>query len=476
MLVLRRIAALGVGALLSFATVHCSLGQLDSEYAAPAADGETIAGDASTDAVAPTPPRDEVSLELTMVSDFGTGFVVPSVNASGPGTLSVSLPRTSVVDLQPSSTTPLAVRFSGDCTGSTCELAMDRPKRVTIRVSPYNYAFVTSETVQGNFGGAAGGDAICERLAASAGLPGTFRALVSSAGKTARDRLVKSGGWMRVDRRPFSGSRALLESGQVLYPLKIDEKGSESLKDYAWSDTDFGNNGPHPFDCQGWTSNAATGSGSAGAPSGSRSDWYLAVHPYCDFQSHLYCFGDDLDTPLPPVAPNATAPRIFVTKGTVAVDAGIAAFDQLCKTEATSSGKFTPAQASALRALVPPAESTPAAVRLERKPSKTTGTGWVRMDGVAVSESSEAFVDGSFLAPISVTADGEYVLGKHVLTGYQDPFVGVRGPSSGTCAGWTAKTGKIGSGSSGLSTKRAFANEALDCSASPPRSIYCLEP
>lgn len=470
---LRMVAGAVLGAML-LATAHCSLEELDAEYGTPS----FLVPEGGA------PPKQDSglveateTLELVVIADPDTKFTIDSTNTAAAGAFSLSLARGTVVDLGPKSSAPLAWRFSGDCTGTTtCAVTMDGPKKVTVRMTAYNYAFVTSEKTNGGFGGAVAGDAICNRLAEASGLPGTYRAWISSPETTARDRLVGSG-WIRTDGRAFVKSKEDLASGKLLYPLRLDEKGGDVAKDTAWSDCDAENNTRYAFDCSGWTSSTPSINGSAGAPSGSRPHWSLVVHPNCEQNNRLYCFGNDL-TASPMLVPSVTAPRIFVTKGTVAVDAGLAAFDQLCKTEATASGNFSAASVATIRALI--GTSTSAASRILRVPSKEKGTGWMRPDGVFVSETSEEFTrKPSFLAPLSVSAAGEYLPGVHVFTGYSPDgilFYNLTDTPKGACGNWATKTGNAGVGSSALSDDRAFKDTQFPCASTPARPIYCIEP
>ena len=59
--------------------------------------------------------------------------------------------------------------------------------------APRNIVFATSTLQDGNLGGLAGADAICNTRASAAGLPGAYVAWLSSTTVDARDRLARPG-------------------------------------------------------------------------------------------------------------------------------------------------------------------------------------------------------------------------------------------------------------------------------------------
>src|SRR5206468_3194505 len=67
-----------------------------------------------------------------------------------------------------------------------------------------NYAFVTSQRVPTRFQPLEVADSRCNDAAAAAGLPGEYRAWLSTAAHYARDRLAGARGWIRTDGAPFA--------------------------------------------------------------------------------------------------------------------------------------------------------------------------------------------------------------------------------------------------------------------------------
>ena len=90
-----------------------------------------------------------------------------------------------------------------------------------------NRAFVTS-TLQTpvSLGGLPGADALCTDRAHGVGLPGTFVAWLSSSTTNAPDRLAGRG-WVRLDGKPFARTLDDIANGAMLYPLRVDERGTD---------------------------------------------------------------------------------------------------------------------------------------------------------------------------------------------------------------------------------------------------------
>ena len=102
------------------------------------------------------------------------------------------------------------------CVGGACEPACN-PCRV----------FVTSTTHDGNLGGLAGADAICQARAAAAGLPGTYLAWLSdgSASPATRFLTQSAGPYRLVNGTTIADDWADLTSGDLDAPINITETG-----------------------------------------------------------------------------------------------------------------------------------------------------------------------------------------------------------------------------------------------------------
>lgn len=150
-------------------------------------------------------------------------------------------------------------------------------------------AFVSSETVTGNLGGVAGADALCNKLAKAAGLPGTYVAWISTANVNAIDRLTGAGPWQRVDGRAIAQGKGQLATGQLVNALDRDEKGQTPplSEDRVWTAT--GPNGKYigGSDCGAWT---GTGYGHVGEAEHAGSKWTSLVDESCTEVNRVYCF------------------------------------------------------------------------------------------------------------------------------------------------------------------------------------------
>jgi hypothetical protein len=160
--------------------------------------------------------------------------------------------------------------------------------------------FVTTGQFTGNLkaaGGAAdgvaGGDAICNREAGEAGLPGTFRAWLSTSTLAAKDHVAARGPWFLVDgTESFSGASPV--DGPRWFP-NVTAQGKVLFNfDEAWTGTaSNGLRSPDGSGCKDWASDAAADLGGVGSISSS-SEWTAKViaptTKACNLSAHIYCF------------------------------------------------------------------------------------------------------------------------------------------------------------------------------------------
>ena len=152
--------------------------------------------------------------------------------------------------------------------------------------------FVTKTAFQGNFGGLAGADERCQAAAQRAGLPGAFRAWLSTADQPAGNRLVHK-------EVPY-----VMPGGIQVAHNYLDL--TDGLLDHPIDRTEYGENVPSPFlartatsadgralspTCSDWTSRRRYDGGAWGATDTITSDWSRSgVFPgRCDYLAHLYC-------------------------------------------------------------------------------------------------------------------------------------------------------------------------------------------
>jgi hypothetical protein len=162
-------------------------------------------------------------------------------------------------------------------------------------------AFVTSADWTGNLGswpeaggasGLAAGDAICQHLAADAGLdePDGFKAWLSDGATDAIDRFTYDGPWIRVDGVRIADSLADLVDGELFSALNVKEDGKYLGNYRAWTGTSTSGvaTGDH---CDGWTSADGLDEGTQGIVNDSSEDWTEGSASSCSNSGQrLYCF------------------------------------------------------------------------------------------------------------------------------------------------------------------------------------------
>ena len=169
--------------------------------------------------------------------------------------------------------------------------------------------FVSSTTFTGAFGGVLVGDETCTRLAAAAGLDGTYRAWLSDA--TGRSPSVT---FARSDV-PFvmtSGVRVAdgwtdLTDGTINNPIVVDEQGNQpDTVPVVWTGTDSSGQ-PASSTCLGWAAASDGVSGQVGVFDAIGTGWSASVQAACDQAGRLYCFQQQDDpegrAPVPPSRP-----------------------------------------------------------------------------------------------------------------------------------------------------------------------------
>lgn len=310
---------------------------------------------------------------------------------------------------------------SADALGTGIDGATDRPNRV----------FVTRGTTTGALGGVDGADAICAATAASAGLPGTFIALLSDLTHDARQRLSGSRGWIRTgDDVPVADrSDALFGNGVMFNPIDRDENGISlgppTLTTFAWiGATTIGGSVEN---CQEWTlaNGAFTMHGRIG---GAMTEVLTPFNVYtfsCGNQAALTCFEIGHDYPVSPVMGSG---RIAFMATASVHGGGLAQLDGQCQSEASAAGL-----AGTYLAAVA-AQGTTIASRFPN------GVGWRRPDGTQIAATSTAMFDGTEpLSFINQYADGTYVNDAIYIRTGGDPLVA--GSNASTCNSWTSTSG-----------------------------------
>jgi hypothetical protein len=154
--------------------------------------------------------------------------------------------------------------------------------------------FVTSGEFAGNLGGLAGADAICQGLADTNGLPGTYRAWLSDETGSPSTRFAPSPGpYVLRNGTVVANDWADLTDGPLLAPIEITEQQSAVVGGRTWSNTERDglpllSNQKH---CNNWTSAADPFIGHFGRAFASNAEWTdSGNHLPCEQTAHLYCF------------------------------------------------------------------------------------------------------------------------------------------------------------------------------------------
>jgi len=349
-------------------------------------------------------------------------------------------------------------------TGANCDACAAGAYGAACTVA--NYAFVSSTGTSGDMGGPEGADAICNGLAAAAGLPGTFVAWLSTSSVNARDRLGSARGWIRTDGLPFADTidQAL---SNPWYPLRLDEFGEKPpTLSFAYLEVATGSDATGAFagtglDCEGWTS--TSGSGQVGVADEGGNGWssdHTAMG--CDSTSlRLLCLGVDHANPLAlEPAPGRTA---FLSAGTFAPGGGLGTADALCQAEAADAGLT----GTYLAFLATEEASASSRFALD-------GAAWVRPDRVAVVASAGDIAGPELLAPIDVHADG--TVGTWTDRAWTGSWDAAAAGVSSTCADWRLTAG--GSGKYGTPWWAALpwvGGWYQPCDPSYALHLYCLQ-
>ena len=191
----------------------------------------------------------------------GVRFTVGIDNGDGSGTADNGVLDTDEID-----------QTSYLCTGYS-------PKRV----------FVSSTTTNGNLGGLAGADAICQTAADAASLGGSYKAWISdSTGSPSTRFSHASVPYALVDGTPIAINWAGLISGNLLRPIDLTE-ANVAYQDYIYTATNPNGTYFGTFACLDWTSSSPNDGALVGYSPDSNQWSYVGIINCSDPQS-LYCF------------------------------------------------------------------------------------------------------------------------------------------------------------------------------------------
>jgi hypothetical protein len=162
---------------------------------------------------------------------------------------------------------------------------------------PPLHVFVLEAEVTADFGGLAGADALCQKEASAAGLPGTYAAWLSDDHQSPSTRFMQgTGPYVRVDGQAIATNWDSLVGGvgNLLVPLDVMANGLE-ISGYAWTaTTSAGVRNLATYSCLNWSAQPDTEFTIVGElqPSGEQNGaWTSATSQDCaGSANHLYCF------------------------------------------------------------------------------------------------------------------------------------------------------------------------------------------
>jgi hypothetical protein len=158
----------------------------------------------------------------------------------------------------------------------------------TCECEPAKVIFVTSGSYQGDFGGLAGADAICQ--ASSALLGGTFKAWLSDTYTSAADRLTHAvGHYVDVNGVKIADDWNDLTDGTIDNPISVNENGVSDTNLEVWTGTHTDGTSYLPLFCLEWTYTNPADMPVYGTTGTTSFGWTQSAHGSCDVFRHLYC-------------------------------------------------------------------------------------------------------------------------------------------------------------------------------------------
>ena len=166
----------------------------------------------------------------------------------------------------------------------------------------YSYLriFVTSETYQGNLGGALGADEKCQLLADNAGLDGAFKAWISQSESSSpaqsweqhmpfRPYYLVDDTKIADDWNHLTNTNAV--DNELHHVINKDENGQlvETAPLRVWTNTNWDGNRVSTDNCNGWTKSGKDWTSKYGSIESTSHNWSWAGGMRCNWLGRLYC-------------------------------------------------------------------------------------------------------------------------------------------------------------------------------------------
>jgi hypothetical protein len=149
--------------------------------------------------------------------------------------------------------------------------------------------FVTSTTTNAALGGLSGADQFCQQAAKDAGLSRTYKAILSTTHKNAKDRISIRGAIYKVynsgNKSKVAADERELWGGGLHENVNITEMGT-TVGNSPWTATNSSGIYSGKGDCGGWEE---TGSTTDAGMSTSASGWLCCTTYSCASHKPLYC-------------------------------------------------------------------------------------------------------------------------------------------------------------------------------------------
>jgi hypothetical protein len=325
-----------------------------------------------------------------------------------------------------------------------------------------NYVFRTAATYPTQNRTFVDADAQCDAEAAYAGLPGSYRAWLSTTMVDARDRLTGARGWIRPDGLPFADTVTDLVQGRILAPLDVDPFGNRPTWTAVMTGTTSAGIVQAGATCHDWTDGPTAGTKAGeGQTWTTGAFWSSSTFDPCGHSSVLYCFGVSQSTPL--AFPPSAGRLAFLSDSMFNPGKGLGAADALCNTDAALAGL-----AGSFAALLPTSTASAASRFADFEDSL-----WVRPDGVALNRPGERLFDmRDARLTLNVTASGVNVPVAYAIVGAHSlravPTV------AETCDDWTsASQTQMVTVAAANYAENWFSGGTADCDLSFP--VFCLQ-
>lgn len=147
--------------------------------------------------------------------------------------------------------------------------------------------FVTSNTHTGNMGGLSGADSKCQAQAISAGLPGTWSAVLSTTSVNAKDRFHSTGSIYNMQFERVATSITDIWDGTLDYHIGYTENKAFTNATSWTGSTSTGDTGA--TQCTNWTTNSSGVTGYYGVANAVNTTWMYNSTTPCNGVYPIYC-------------------------------------------------------------------------------------------------------------------------------------------------------------------------------------------